>query len=50
LANAPRSWQNTSTKAAVSSSKAGNGPSPGMTSNRAARSTGRMSTLTTLSS
>jgi len=39
LANAPRSWPNICTKAAGSLSKAGNGPSPGTTSNPAARST-----------
>ena len=39
LANAPRSWPNTCTKAAGSFSKAGNGPSPGTTSSPAARST-----------
>src|SRR6516225_1572803 len=44
LANAPRSWPNTCIKAAGSSSKAGNEPSPGMTSSRAGKSTGRMST------
>jgi hypothetical protein len=50
LANVPRSLRNTSIKAAGSSSKAGNGPSPGMTSSRAGKSTERMSTPTRSSS